>query len=45
VQRGFTAVCDHFIDTARRGEVLDATDALRTHEMCEQILGEVGSGV
>jgi virulence factor len=45
VQRGFTAMCDHFIDTARRGEVLDATDALRTHEKCEQILGEVGSGV
>jgi virulence factor len=44
-QRGFDAMCDHFIDAVRHGEMLDAADALRTHEMCEQILGEVGSGV
>jgi len=45
VQRGFTAMCDHFIAAVRRGEVLDAVDALRTHEMCEGILGEVGACV
>jgi virulence factor len=44
-QRGFDAMCDHFIDAVRHGEMLDATDALRTHEMCEQILGEVAARV
>ncbi len=45
VQRGFAAMCDHFVGAVRRGELLDAADALRTHEMCEQILGEVAARV
>jgi virulence factor len=41
VQRGFAAMCDHFVESVRSGEILDAADAMRTHAMCEQILEEV----
>ncbi|MGH8890374.1 MAG: Gfo/Idh/MocA family protein [Acidothermaceae bacterium] len=41
VQRGFDAICTHFIDAVRKGEVLDPADALRTHEMCARIVTQV----
>ena len=41
VQRGFDAICAYFLDSVRSGQVLDASDALRTHEMCERIVAEV----
>lgn len=41
VQRGFVAMCDRFVESVRLGEIIDAADAMRTHELCEQILGEV----
>ncbi len=44
-QRGFDAMCDHFVDAVRRGELLGAADALRTREICEQILGEAAGRV
>jgi virulence factor len=43
-QRGFEAACAHFIDAVRSGEVLDAADALRTHEFCERIVAALEAG-
>ncbi len=39
-QRGFTAMCADFLDAVGRGEVLSARDALRTHEICEEVVRE-----
>ncbi len=36
--RGFTAMVDAFLTSVRTGEVLSARDALRTHEICEQVV-------
>jgi virulence factor len=41
VQRGFAAICQRFLDAVVAGEVLNADDALRTHELCEQIIMEI----
>jgi virulence factor len=40
-QRGFGAMCSQFLDGVRAGVVFDASDALRTHEMCERIVAAV----
>jgi virulence factor len=37
--RGFTAMCDWFLASVRSGEVLSGRDALRTHELCERVVG------
>jgi virulence factor len=37
-QRGFTALCDWFLDAVRDGRALSARDALRTHEVCEDVV-------
>ena len=37
-QRGFTAMCGTFLDAVRQGRVLSARDALRTHEVCEDVV-------
>jgi len=37
-QRGFTAMCAAFLDAVRAGQVLSARDALRTHEVCEDVV-------
>src|SRR4051812_40158181 len=37
-QRGFTGLCDWFLDAVRDGRVLSARDALRTHELCEDVV-------
>ena len=37
-QRGFRGLCDWFLDAVREGHVLSARDALRTHEICEQVV-------
>jgi virulence factor len=47
--RGFTDMCDAFLSSVRSEEVLSARDALRTHEICEQVVAaaeadEGGSG-
>jgi virulence factor len=36
--RGFTAMVETFLSAVRAGEVLSARDALRTHEICEQVV-------
>lgn len=36
--RGFTAMVDAFLSSIRPHEVLSARDALRTHEICEQVV-------
>lgn len=36
--RGFTAMVDAFLASVRDGEVISARDALRTHEICEQVV-------
>jgi virulence factor len=36
--RGFTAMVESFLSAVRTGEVLSARDALRTHEICEQVV-------
>lgn len=41
VQRGFTALTEHFLGSVRAGQVLDASDALATHRLCEQVVTEV----
>ncbi|MGB7981672.1 MAG: Gfo/Idh/MocA family oxidoreductase [Candidatus Nanopelagicales bacterium] len=40
-QRGFVAMIDHLLASVRAGEVLDAGDALATHELCERVLTSV----
>jgi virulence factor len=37
-QRGFSAMCAHFLDAVREGRVLSARDALRTHALCEDVV-------
>jgi len=37
-QRGFSAMCDDFVNAVRGGIVLDAADALATHALCEQVV-------
>ena len=41
VQRGFAALADHFLTAVRAGRVLEASDALATHLLCEQVVQEV----
>jgi virulence factor len=41
VRRGFAAICATFLDAVRGGHVVDAGDALRTHEVCERIVADV----
>jgi virulence factor len=36
--RGFTAMVEAFLSSVRDGEVVSARDALRTHEICEQVV-------
>lgn len=36
--RGFTAMVEAFLSSVRAGEVISARDALRTHEICEQVV-------
>ncbi len=40
-QRGIEQITLAFLDAVRSGEVLDAEDALRTHELCERIVSAV----
>ncbi|MBY8882329.1 Gfo/Idh/MocA family protein [Actinacidiphila acidipaludis] len=40
-QRGIEQVTLAFLDAVRGGKVLDAQDALRTHELCERIVTEI----
>jgi virulence factor len=42
--RGFTAMCDAFLSAVRSEEVLSARDALRTHEICEQVVTAAETG-
>ncbi|GAA2126753.1 Gfo/Idh/MocA family oxidoreductase [Kitasatospora saccharophila] len=42
-QRGIEQVVLHFLDALRAGKTLDATDALRTHELCELIVERIES--
>jgi virulence factor len=37
-QRGFTGMCADFLAAVREGRVLSARDALRTHEICEDVV-------
>jgi virulence factor len=37
-QRGFVAMVDGLLASVRAGELLDAGDALATHELCERVL-------
>jgi len=37
-QRGFTAMCGAFLDAVREGRAVSARDALRTHEVCEDVV-------
>jgi virulence factor len=38
VQRGFAQLCAEFLGAVRDGRVLDASDALATHELCERVV-------
>jgi virulence factor len=40
-QRGFDGICAYFLESVRNGRVLEAEEALRTHELCERIVAEV----
>jgi virulence factor len=42
-RRGFVAMCDFFVDAVRAGYRLDAGDALRTHELCDEVLRAVSA--
>jgi virulence factor len=37
-QRGFTDMCAEFLAAVREGRVLSERDALRTHEICEDVV-------
>lgn len=37
-QRGFTGMCASFLDAVRAGRIVSARDALRTHEVCEDVV-------
>jgi virulence factor len=43
--RGFTGMCESFLDAVRSGEVLSARDALVTHEVCERVVRAAASAV
>jgi virulence factor len=43
VQRGFAAMCEDFLAAVREGRILSARDALRTHEICEEVVRAAGS--
>ncbi|MFB6889062.1 Gfo/Idh/MocA family protein [Kitasatospora sp. NPDC056327] len=43
-QRGIEQVVLAFLDAVRAGKVLDAHDALRTHELCELIVERIEAG-
>ena len=36
--RGFVAMCADFLGDVREGRVLDASDALATHDLCERVV-------
>lgn len=38
--RGFVAMVTEFLDAVRAGRLLDASDALVTHEVCERLVAE-----
>ncbi|MER7827939.1 Gfo/Idh/MocA family oxidoreductase [Streptomyces sp. NPDC096097] len=38
-QRGIEQVVDHFLEAVAAGTTLSARDALRTHELCERVVG------
>ncbi|WEV24040.1 Gfo/Idh/MocA family oxidoreductase [Streptomyces sp. 71268] len=40
-QRGIEQITLTFLDAVREGRLLDAQDALRTHELCERVVTEV----
>jgi virulence factor len=40
-QRGIEQISLAFLDAVRSGKLLDARDALRTHELCERIVAEI----
>ena len=42
-QRGIEQTVLTFLDALRAGKTLDARDALRTHELCEWIVGQIES--
>jgi virulence factor len=41
VQRGFAQLCDDFLAAVASGRPLSASDALRTHAVCEEIVSRV----
>lgn len=43
-QRGIEQITLAFLDAVRAGELLEAHDALRTHELCERIVTEIEAG-
>ncbi|SDB84744.1 virulence factor [Sanguibacter gelidistatuariae] len=40
-QRGFAGAVGAFVDAVAAGRVLDAADAVRTHELCEEVVGQL----
>jgi len=42
-QRGFEAMCEHFLDAVRDGRRLSALDALETHRLCETVVQALGA--
>ncbi len=40
-QRGFEALCEHFLSAVRDGRRLSALDALETHRLCETVVREL----
>ncbi|WP_377267401.1 Gfo/Idh/MocA family protein [Peterkaempfera sp. SMS 1(5)a] len=42
-QRGIEQACTAFLDAVRAGKVLSARDALRTHELCEHVVQQIGA--
>lgn len=43
VHRGFVAMCEEFLGAVRAGRLLDASDALVTHEVCELVVTHASS--
>jgi virulence factor len=41
--RGFVAMCEEFLGAVRAGQLLDASDALVTHEVCELVVTHASS--
>ena len=41
-QRGFAGLCHAFLEAVRAGRLLDASDALQTHSLCERVVRSVG---